>query len=123
MTDQILRVSGHDPLRTTFRFRTVLEEVPIGVRLTMNSRSFRWAIEIFDSIGTALIEGFGLACQVDIWHTYRSVLRDQIPPGKLFVVDTEGSDPPLGPTAWRERWTLVYRPIADVSISTLPRVV
>jgi len=103
-----------DPLRTTLRGVVLLDGVRLALRLWMNSRSFRWSIDVSDAAGTALIQGHALVSNADVFRPYRSAATT-LPGGQLFALDvTGGGAGPSGFNAWRETHRLVYRPAADL---------
>lgn len=105
------------------RVRPVETGAPrFGLRLAMNSRSFRWFAHLFDAAGNPIMQSFGLADRVCILTPFRALAA--LPAGQLFVYDTTGAgEAPRGFGAWRERWLWMYRPEADVAPTTVPRVV
>lgn len=116
MADQTLTsLLAADPLRATLEGTCTLDGVRLGLRLWMNSRSFRWSIDVLDAAGTRLIQGHALVAQADVFVPYRAQYPS-LPLGQLFVLPAaqDGSGP-TGFAAFRSTHALKYRPAADVA--------
>jgi len=104
-----------DPLRATLEGRAVLDGVPCVLTLAMNSRSFRWFLDLRSTAGQFWVQGHALVSLADVLAVYRPLWPD-MPPGVLYcaAVARDGSDP-VGFGAWRTTHVLRYRPVADVA--------
>lgn len=111
MTDQILQA----PLKTTraaMRWRTRLEGKVYGFRLVWLVRSRSWMLDIAQSDGAPLVNAHRATEGADVLAPYNDA---RLPPGQLFLVDTQGQGAEAGRYDLIGRSSLVYRPAADVA--------
>lgn len=113
LTIQDLQTS--DPLRATLVGTVTLDGIAALITLAMNSRSFRWHLDMRDPGGAFWIQGHAMTAQADVLRPYRP-LFPQMPPGQLYCypVARDGQDP-VGFDAWRTTHLLRYRPVAAVA--------
>lgn len=98
-------------------FGVTLESKPVRFVFQWNRRGSMWEMSVFDGNAVPLVEGVAVMSGYPLLRAYQN---DALPPGALFVVDTQGTDavPDLngfgGANEGGGRWQLVYMPLADI---------
>jgi len=76
------------PIQNTFSNfsqEITLDGVSYRFEFTYNTRSFQWAMSIFDIDQNAIVEGIKLVLEYELLDQYRAY---NLPPGELYCIDT-----------------------------------
>ena len=77
-----------------------------------NTRTEQWVIDVFDGGGASLVTGVRGVINVPLLQKYG--LREDLPPGELFLLDSTGQDLEATLNDLGSRVELVYLPAADL---------
>lgn len=90
-----------------------LDQITTRFRLQYIERCDRWDLRVGASDGTILLAGSRIVTGWDMFSPYND---SRLPPGKLYVIDSNGTYDALpGRFGWRERYYWVYQ-TADVPV-------
>lgn len=88
-----------------------LETITTRFRLQYIERCDRWDLRVGVADGTIVIAGQRIVTGWDMFSPYND---SRLPPGKLFVIDSNGTyDLPPGRFGWRERFWFAYQTFAE----------
>jgi hypothetical protein len=86
-------------------FQVTLEGRLYTLRLAWNIRAEAWFLSVYDSAGSAVLEGKKVVAD---WDLLRTVVDSRRPPGQLLALDLEGTGEAPGLAELGERVILVY---------------
>lgn len=74
-------------VESSFKIRTILEDVELVLRFDWNGRDSRWQLSVMDAQETPLVMGLALNVNTELIHRYEI---EGLPPGRLALYDTSG---------------------------------
>jgi len=88
-----------------YEFQITLEGRPYRLAFRYNKRRERWAMDIMNQQGDALLSGIPILVGMDLTSRFRV---DGGPPGRFFVVDSSNQDLPPMDADFGNRVLLYY---------------
>jgi hypothetical protein len=113
-TDDLLVTAPQRDSRPAVRWRQLLDGRWYGLRLAWNVRDRRWYIDISTDAGVEVVVGVAVESGLAL---FGGIVRDELPPGQLYVDDVEGLGRPPDRFSWSSFSRMFYRPAAVVALA------